>query len=177
MRIISGRFKGKAIKQPAGIRPTQDKVRKALFDILGDIKGLSFLDLYAGSGAVGLEALSQGTSKVIFVEKDRDCVAKIKQNISAIGLHCRIIGMDALEAIQQLHKTDEKFNIIFLDPPYYRGLVKKTLKTLTRYDIVAPSGLIICQYFKKDILPEIIADLSLIKQAKYGDTFLSFYQL
>ncbi len=86
MRIISGKYKGRTLKRPKGIRPTQDKVRKALFDILADVKDLSFLDLFAGSGAVGIEALSLGAKEVVFVEQDRRCIEKIKENISVIGL-------------------------------------------------------------------------------------------
>jgi 16S rRNA (guanine(966)-N(2))-methyltransferase RsmD len=177
MRIISGRLKGRRIKMFRGIRPTQGKVRKALFDILGDIKGLSFLELYAGSGAVGLEALSQGASKVVFVEKDRICIKRIKESLSGLGLiDQQVIGLEANEALKRLNKRGEKLDIIFLDPPYYRDIAKKTLKMLNRYDIVAPNGLIICQHFKKDILPEIVDNLRLFKQASYGDTVLSFYK-
>ncbi len=144
MRIISGRFKGRIIKMPRGIRPTQDKVRKALFDILGDITGLSFLELYAGSGAVGLEASSQGAGRVLFVERDRRCIKQIKQNLQVSGLSdYRVIGRDVIEAVKQLGQQDEKFDIIFLDPPYYRDFAKKTLKILSHYDIVSPNGLII----------------------------------
>ena len=85
MRIISGKYKGRLIKRPKDIRPTQDKVRKALFDILGDIEGLVFLDLYAGSGAVGLEALSQGVSKAVFVENNRQCIKDINDNLATLG--------------------------------------------------------------------------------------------
>jgi 16S rRNA (guanine(966)-N(2))-methyltransferase RsmD len=177
MRIISGSLKGRPIKRPKHIRPTQDKVRKALFDILGDINGRSFLDLFAGSGAVGLEALSQGASRVVFVEANRDCITKIKQSVHALGvLSWRIIGLDAFQALKQLNKSGEKFEIIFLDPPYYQELAKKTLKILSRYDIVSVSGLIICQHFKKDALPQVADDLKLTRQVKYGDTLLSFYK-
>ena len=194
MRIISGKFKGRTIKRPASIRPTQDKVRKALFDILGDIQGLSFLELYAGSGAVGLEALSLGASKVVFVEKNRVCIEKIKENIRIIGpLDYQIIKLDVDKALRQIDQNQEKFDIIFLDPPYAprsrnniascsgsreelsQSLAKKTLKTLSHYDIVSHYGLIICQHFKKDNLPGVIDSLNLIKQSKYGDTLLSFY--
>ena len=185
MHVMSGEFKGRTIKRPEGIRVTQDKVRKALFDILGNIKGLSFLDLYAGSGAVGIEALSLGVSKVVFVDRGCRCIRRIKQNLSVIGLFseqisrlasCRIIGLDVIQSLKLLDKSNERFEIIFLDPPYYQDLAKKTLIYLIRYDILAPNGLIICQHFKKDFLPKSIGQLSLIKQAKYGDTFLSFYK-
>jgi 16S rRNA (guanine(966)-N(2))-methyltransferase RsmD len=184
MHIISGRFKGRTIKRPKGIRPTQDKVRKALFDILGHIEELSFLDLFAGSGAIGLEALSQGVTKVVFVEKDRQCCETIQESIEMLDKKQAsnekqeesILLMDVFGAIPIFFKNQQKFDIIFLDSPYYQDLAKKTLKTLSHYDIVAPNGLIICQHFKRDVLPELLDNLRLIKQAKYGDTVLSFYK-
>lgn len=194
MKIITGKYKGRVIQMPKGIRPTQDKVRKALFDILGDIKGLSFLELFAGSGAIGIEALSQGAKEVLFVEKDRSCIEKIKQNLSLLGFSdFWVLGLDTLEAIRKLSKAGEKFDIIFLDPPYHKrklprlcsglaeigmgdSLVKKTLQTLGAYDILAPNAFIIAQHFKKDNLPDRLADLALFKQASYGDTLLSFYK-
>lgn len=177
MRIISGQYKGKTIKMPEGIRPTQNKVRKALFDILGDIKGLSFLELFAGSGAMGLEALSQEAKEVVFVENERRCLQKIKENISVIGpVDYRVIESDIFRALKQLNENKEKFDIIFLDPPYYSGLSKKTLLNLTTYDILAPNGIVAAQHFKKDILPKQTGDLILFRQSRYGDTFLSFYR-
>jgi 16S rRNA (guanine(966)-N(2))-methyltransferase RsmD len=197
MRILSGKCKGRTIKMPKGIRPTQDKVRKALFDILGDIEGLSFLELFAGSGAVGLEALSQGAKLVIFVEKNRQCCKIIEKNLSALRYHITGIGsqvkdvgrqtptgrqramvlcLGALGAIPLLWSRQCKFDVVFLDPPYYKGISKKTLKTLLCYDIVMPSGLVICQHFKKDTLPDKLGRLNLFKQAGYADTILSFYK-
>ncbi len=129
MRIITGKYKGRTIKMPKGIRPTSNKVRKALFDILGDIKGLSFLELFAGSGAVGIEALSQGAKEAVFVEKNKICLNRIKENLSVMGLRPgRVMGLDVFKAIKQLHQEGKKFDIIFLDPPYFRGLAKKNLE-------------------------------------------------
>jgi len=189
MRIITGKYKGKTIKIPQGIRPTQDKVRKALFDILGNIEGLSFLDLYAGSGAVGLEALSQEASRVVFVENDSRCINIIKKNLGILDAACLppacrtgrdrqgcLMQIDVSLAIKQLAENTERFDIIFLDPPYYQDLAKKTLKILSYYDIVSPNSLIICQHFKKDNLSDNLGDLVLFKQARYGDTILSFYR-
>ncbi len=199
---------------PRGIRPTQDKVRKALFDILRDIRGLSFLELFAGSGAVGIEALSQGAKEVVFVEKDKKCIRQIEQNLAFLGVSSaknicainsgasanscggggsanscggggsatfcgggyRVIGLDALRAIRQLKQEHKKFDIIFLDPPYYRELTKKTLQTLSDYDILAADGFVITQHFKKDNLPDALGVLNLFKQSRYGDTILSFYR-
>ena len=177
MRIISGKYKGRLIKMPKGIRPTQNKVRKALFDILGDIKGLSFLELFAGSGAVGIEALSKGAKEVVFVEEDRRCVEQIKENLKLIGLlSYPVMALDIAKALKNLAEKKKNFDIVFLDPPYYEGLAKKTLQTLGACDIVAPNGFVIVQHFKKDDLPEASGDLVLFKQAKYGDTVLSFYK-
>jgi 16S rRNA (guanine(966)-N(2))-methyltransferase RsmD len=177
MRIISGKYKGRIIKIPKGIRPTQDKVRKAIFDILGDITGLSFLELFAGSGAVGLEALSQGAKEAVFVESGPAAVKIIKENL--LSLPCpdgRVIAQDALRAVKELGQRKEKFDIIFLDPPYYQGLTKKALQSLGGCDILTAYGLVAAQHFKKDNLPEGAGDLALFKQARYGDTVLSFYR-
>jgi len=162
---------------PKGIRPTQGKVRKAIFDILGDIEGLSFLELFAGSGAVGFEAVSRGVSELALVEYNRDCVLAISKNIESFKLKaCNLYPKEADAAIEAFYKNRRKFDIIFMDPPYYEGLSKKTLQTLSLYDILTPTGLIVAQHFKKDILPEALGELTLFKQKSYGDTVLSFYQ-
>ncbi|MCX5703656.1 MAG: 16S rRNA (guanine(966)-N(2))-methyltransferase RsmD [Candidatus Omnitrophica bacterium] len=177
MRIITGKYKGRVIKMPKGIRPTQDKARKALFDILGDIEGLSFLELFAGSGAVGIEALSQGAKEVIFVEKDRGCIEAIQANLEVLEASAaQVIGLDTLEAIRRFSQKQEKFEVIFSDPPYYLDLAKKTLQILGAYDILAPNGFIVMQHFKKDELPIEQGQLRLLKEARYGDTLLSFYE-
>lgn len=177
MRIISGKYKGRVIKMPKDIRPTQDKVRKALFDILADITGLSFLDLFAGSAAVGIEAASRDAEEVVFVENNKNCVKIINDNFRSLGgLNYRVIGSDAFAAIKELCGQRRRFDIIFLDPPYYKDMAKKTLQTLSAYDILAPVGFIIIQHFKKDILPEASGDLVLFRQARYGDSLLSFYR-
>jgi len=186
---------------PAGIRPTQNKVRKALFDILGDVQGLSFLELFAGSGAVGIEALSRGVEEAVFVEEDRRCIEEIKHNLSVFEFsRSRVLALDALRAIRLLGQGHKKFDIIFLDPPYYKGaayrrlasrglsadeslrkeseetLAKKALQTLSDYDILAADGFVITQHFRKDNLPDTLGVLTLFRQSKYGDTQLSFYR-
>jgi 16S rRNA (guanine(966)-N(2))-methyltransferase RsmD len=177
VRIIAGRYKGKLVIAPLRIRPTQSKVRKAIFDILGDIAGLSFLELFAGSGAVGLEAASRGAGEVVLVEDARDCVAALSKNIRALGsTACSVYPSDTGSAIRHIHNRHRKFDIVFMDPPYHRDLGKKTLQTLIAYDIVTPNGFLIAQHFKKDSLPEVQGDFILFKQARYGDTLLSFYR-
>jgi 16S rRNA (guanine(966)-N(2))-methyltransferase RsmD len=176
MRIISGKYKGRVMKMPKGIRPTQAKVRKALFDILGDIKGLSFLELFSGSGAVGIDALSMGAKEVVFVEKDKFCLRVLRGNLTYPPPSTySILPFDVFKAIEKLSKENHKFDIIFIDPPYYEDAAKKTLQMLCAYDILAPTGFIIAQHFKRENLPDALGVLTLFKRKTYGDTVLSFY--
>lgn len=197
MRIISGYYKGRKLLSPPAIRPTQDMVRKSMFDILGDIEGLAFLELFAGSGAVGFEALSRGAKPVVFVEQDRQAVKAITLNQESLKAqeNSLIIAKDVLQTVAFLHKQGKKFDIVFLDPPYCKdmggkrneasasgsaekmsdSLAKKTLQLLGAYDIVTGCGFILVQHFKKDSLPEAIGDCKLLRQSVYGDTLLSIY--
>lgn len=162
---------------PCGIRPTQGKVRKALFDILGDIEGLSFLELFSGSGAVAFEAISRGAKEAVIVEQDSASLKVIKGNLSSLGCaNCAILALDALKAIEQFCRRQKEFDLIFLDPPYYQELSKKTLQRLGACDILAPNGFVIVQHFKRDELPKEAGNLRLIKESSYGDTILSFYR-
>ena len=177
MRITTGKYKGRKLKAPNSIRPTQDKVRKAVFDILGDIEGLTFLELFAGSGAVGFEALSRGAKGVVLAEANSDSVSAIKENLAVLKPdNCILYPSDSQKVIENLYKSRKTFDIIFFDPPYRQDLAKKTLQTLGACDILAPDGLIVAQHFKKENLPECLGVLTLIRQYKYSDTFLSIYK-
>lgn len=177
MRILAGKYKGKFIIMPKGIRPTQNKVRKALFDILGDIEGLSFLEFYAGSASIGFEAVSRGVKELVLVESSFDCQSAIKKNIAGLDLKiCDLYCREAEKAIEILYKNKKRFDIIFLDPPYYKDEAKKTLQSIGAYDIVAPNGFVVVQHYKKDILPQTTAGLTVFKRSRYGDTLLSFYK-
>lgn len=195
MRIIGGLYKGFLFKMPKGIRPTQDVLRKSLFDILREVVAdATFLDLFAGSGAVGLEALSRKAKEVVLVEKNKVCAKMIEENVRSIKegaktpfLNFRVLAQDVFLSIPLLHHHKESFDIIFLDPPYYSGaqpksvgqpvlLAKKTLQTLIGYDILSPNGLIICQHSRREVLPEKIENLILFKQKRDGDTVLSFFK-
>ena len=177
MRITTGKYHNRKIHMPRGIRPTQDKVRKAIFDILSDVEGLSFLELYAGSGAVGFEALSRGVSELTMVECNHNSVMAIRKNIALLKAPaCNLYYLDAEKAIKLLCRDKKSFDIIFLDPPYHEGMAKKILHTLEGYDILAPNGLIIAQHPKTELLPESSPNFTLIKEAKYGDTWLSIFR-
>lgn len=177
MRITTGKYRNFKIYMPRGIRPTQDLVRKAVFDILGDISGLAFLELYAGSGAVGLEALSRGASSLTMVESNRDSLLAIKRNIELLKAPaCNLYHLEADKGVKLLALDKKLFDIIFIDPPYHSDMAKKILQTLEGYDILAPHGLIIVQHFKSEELPKDNQNFSLIKEAKYGDTWLSIFK-
>ena len=185
MKIISGKLKGCNFFMPKDMRPSQNILRKAIFDILGqDMEGLEFLELYAGSGAVGFEALSCGAKKVTFVEKEERCARVIEGNqklliIKAAGKplgQCEILNTDTFWAIKQLAQTRRKFDIVFLDPPYGHDLPKKTLKTLMAYDILHPNCFIIVEYHKHETLPELEGRFSLIRERKYGASYLAIFE-
>lgn len=178
MQIISGALKGRRIKFPKYIRPTQNKVRKAIFDCLADsVKGAVFLELFAGSGAVGIEALSYGAKEVIFVDNKSACLKQIASNLKTLNITTyRIYKKDSLGAIDFFRKEQARPDIIFLDPPYALGLAKKSLLKIDACGIVAPLGIVILQHHRKEELPEKQGSLLLFKQKKYGDTLLSFYR-
>jgi 16S rRNA (guanine966-N2)-methyltransferase len=185
LKIIGGEFKGRNFYMPEGIRPTQSITRKALFDILGqDMEGITFLDLFAGSGAVGLEAISRGASKATLVEKDPKCAGVISENIALLSIKAdeggrlpiEVIQTDALAVIKVLFRQEKKFDVVFVDPPYGRGLAKKALKTIGGYDILQPNCTLVIQHEKCEILPQNEGRFLLFRQKSYGATVLSIYK-
>lgn len=179
MKIIGGQFKGRNFYRPEGIRPIQSLVTKSLFDILGqDLEGIIFLDLFAGAGSVGLEALSRGAKHCTFVEKDPKCAAIITKNLKLLDIGAySLITADVFAALKQIALQKQAYDIIFCDPPYDRELGKKSLKTLDAYAILHPTSVIILKHEKYESLPEEYGRLILFRQKKYGSTILSFYQL
>ena len=177
MRITTGKYRNRKLHMPKGIRPTQDKVRKAVFDILGDISGLTFLEIFAGSGAVGFEALSRGVVELTLVESNPNSVLAIKRNIALLNATaCNLYHLEAEKAIKLLSLDRKSFDIIFIDPPYLKDMAKKILQILGGYDILSPDGLIVVQHSKLEQLPKDGIKFSLIKEAKYGDTRLSIFR-
>jgi 16S rRNA (guanine(966)-N(2))-methyltransferase RsmD len=178
MHIISGKFKGRIIEMPEGIRPTSQKVREALFNILKNrIQGALFLDLYCGSGAIGIEALSQGASKVIFVDDNHNALAILKKNLISLKLPISdIYSIDVIKGLDVLKKNEAKFDVVFLDPPYHRAIAKNTLIKLSSCDILTPNAVVIAEIFKKEFLPEKVGSLTKTRTYKYGDTILEFYK-
>ena len=181
MKILGGQLKNRNFYMPAHIRPTQNLLRKAVFDILGEqIEGASFVDLFAGSGSMGFEAISRGAKTVVWVERDPKCVKVIEENVQllcpeASANHCVMPG-DAFTAIRHLHRGKKKFDLAFLDPPYGEELAKKTLKTIFDHDILRPHCFIISQSEKRDLLTELGGRFKTLTQRAYGASILTIYE-
>lgn len=177
MRVSGGIGRGRRLKVPAGsgVRPTSDKVKQALFNILGEkVAGAAFLDLYAGAGGVGIEALSRGADRVVFVDVSRDSLNVIKHNIEQTGFGERA-EVVAAKAEAFLKKPAGPFDIVFLDPPY-AGELQPLLDRISEVGILKPDGIVIAEHFKKQPSPERAGGIALFREAKYGDTVLAFYK-
>ncbi|MEK6692475.1 MAG: 16S rRNA (guanine(966)-N(2))-methyltransferase RsmD [Nitrospirota bacterium] len=181
MKVVSGISRGRRLKgSKAGIRPTSEKVKEALFDIIGEkVKGAIFLDLYAGTGAIGIEALSRGGEKAVFVESDPSLRRVIRENVSSLGLgeKADVVGQDAGRFLNNAMKKAERFDIIFLDPPYHTGEMDRIIKILSKGDVLNEDGVLVAEHFKKKKLPEEVGLLRLLKEYRYGDTVLTFYKI
>lgn len=184
MRITAGKYKGREIAFPGHIRPTQDKVRQAVFNILGqDFKGWTVLDLFAGSGAMGLEAISRGAKNVVFVDIERRCNLLIKRNLKNFCFTDEDLGtfenyrQDGFNAISIAAKRKRRFDVIFADPPYYKDLAKKLLKTKGLGDILTPCGFLVVEHARTDELDfELgVGAFELYKEADYGKIRVSFF--
>ena len=181
MRIIGGQGKGRKLKSPKGgaTRPTGDRVKQTLFDILAPrISGARFLDVCAGAGGIGLEALSRGASRVVLVDSDRDAVAAIQENLKALGSarEAQVFRQDARVALAALADTGVRFDIAYLDPPYDSPLYEELLEQVGRTHLLQPSGLVVAEHFHKRLLPETIGGLLRAREVRIGDHRLSFYQ-
>ena len=184
MRIIAGRYRGRKLKSPPSpqTRPTSDRLRETLFNILAPrIRGARFLDLCAGSGAVGIEALSRGAAHVTFVDRSRKMYALIETNLKALDVSDDEIVVLA-EASEFLRRYAEKqalvFDIVFFDPPYatdYEGVLKYFGEHATR--LLAEDSLVIVEHHKKRDLKEKFSRVHRYRTLKQGDSLLSFYQM
>ncbi|MBN2120371.1 MAG: 16S rRNA (guanine(966)-N(2))-methyltransferase RsmD [Candidatus Omnitrophica bacterium] len=153
MYIVAGNLKSRKIQTLKSARAVEARIRKVLYNVFREhIQGGSVLDLFAGSGALGIEALSWGAEEAVFVDIKRSCVNIVRKNLSSLGLlgFSKIYLKDSLFACQIFHQKQKKFDLIFLDPPYHKGLLTKSLKTIGAYDIVEPSGFIVILGFRKE---------------------------
>ncbi len=182
MRVIAGQARGARLRAPGGARtrPTSDRVRESLFNILGlRVQDAEFMDLFAGSGSVGVEALSRGARRVVFVEIDGRAAQTIRHNLVHTRQEARaeIRVQHALGAVRQLARQGRSFSLIFLDPPYDRDWPALTLQVLSQSRILAPGGIIVVEHGRRETVPVQVEDIQLTRQNIYGDSALSFYQL
>lgn len=180
MKVISGSLKGKSLKTLKGldIRPTPNKVKEALFNILGDkIVDARFLDLFAGAGSVGIEALSRGAGEVLFVENDKKAVQLIKENLERCGIkeQCDIVFQNGIDFLKAMKKNPQKFDLIFLDPPYHTSSGESAMEEIGKADILAKDGLVILEHFHKMEIKETHGILKRYRERRFGDTCLSFF--
>lgn len=181
MRVIAGERKGLRVKTPKGkaTRPTADQVRIACLDTLTPwLPGARVLDLYAGSGAVGIEALSRGAEEAVFVESDRAALGAIRENLDRLGLaaRSRVVGEDVAKALRTFGRKGERFSVIFIDPPYESSLALATIENLSDGALVAPGGVVVVQHRTKTVLPERVGALSRFKAKRFGETTLTFFR-
>lgn len=183
MRVIAGQLKSRLIKSPKGVdlRPTSDRVKESLFGILaGSVIGKNVLDLFSGTGNLGIEALSRGAESCVFVDSNPRCTTAIKKNLEAFGIEEKgqVLLKDSFKFIRQAQADGLVFDLIFLDPPYYNNMTKKCLILLDNYNIINFSTTIITEHYKMDELPQPaeLKELEICRQGKYGGTILSFYR-
>lgn len=172
MRIISGKFKGKTLLENKfnHIRPTTDKVKQAIFTKLQfEINGSRVLDLFCGTGAIGIEAISRDAEEVIFVDVNEKSVMLTKKNLQAIKSDAKVLKCDADHALNILNG---KFDLIFLDPPYKSGLYEKTLKKIYEKDFLTDEGTIICEHSKDDTFD--YSPFSVYDEKNYGTITVTY---
>jgi len=178
MRVIAGEAKGRRLKMVPGssTRPVGGRVKEALFGILGEwVVDALFLDLYAGTGSVGIEALSRGARAAVFVDQGRRAIATIKDNLAHTGLddRARVVRADVFAFMKR--GDLEPFDLIYVAPPQYKGLWAKTLRALDGSSLLAPDGLVVAQIHPKEYQALRLETLSLTEQRRYGSTVLCFY--
>jgi len=179
MRVISGKFKSRQLKgtPPPGIRPTSDKLKETLFNILGPgVEGATFLDGCAGMGGIGIEAISRGAAFVYFAEQSKKACHIIRGNLKSLEVEdgCRILEMDLIKALTAI---DRPLDIAFVDPPYEReDLYEACLNRFGSAPLLAPDGLLIIEHSKRMELPETSGSLRRIRSLVQGDAALAFYR-
>ncbi len=175
MRVITGTARGRKLRAPENmdIRPTADNVKEAVFNMIQfDIQGRRVLDLFAGTGQLGIECLSRGAASAVFVDRSPAAAALIRENLDKCGMRAAVFQADALAFL----KNCGSFDIIFVDPPYNSGLYEPVLKTINSVDILSDGGIIICETRRETALPELKAPYKKRREYGYGKTGICVYE-
>lgn len=186
MRVIAGTYRSRTLKSLKGpaLRPTSDFLRETLFNVLGPtVAGSRFLDVFAGTGAIGIEALSRGAREAVFIEKHAPAAALIRRNLDSLGIRSgyRVILVDALRGLETLaekHRdTEAPFGFVFLDPPYAAADdYSRALRFLTSANFISPDSLVIAEHRRHFELPEHVGELTRTRVLRHGDSALSFFR-
>lgn len=172
MRVITGKARGRRLLEPEGmdIRPTTDKVKESIFNIIQfDIEGRRVLDLFAGTGQLGIEALSRGAGRAVFVDSSRDSLKIVRENLKRCNMEAEAVQSDSLAYLERCGK----FDVIFLDPPYATELVDKALAKIIKFDILSDGGIIICETVREKALSPVSAPYFIGREYNYGKVKLT----
>lgn len=180
MRVIAGEAKGRRLKAPKGraLRPTADRVKEALFNILPhDLSGYGVLDLFAGTGSLSVEALSRGAAEATLIDASHGAAKAIRENLQALDLSRRskVWAAPVLKSVRLLARRGETFDLIFLDPPYEKDWVGKTLKAIAQGGLLREAGVLVAEHSVREKVEERYGLLGLQDQRRYGSTLLSFF--
>lgn len=178
LRVIGGACRGRRLLSVRGplTRPTADRVRESIFNILtGKLAGRTVLDLFAGTGALGIEALSRGADQAVFVDYHRQSLEVIKKNLSRCGLdeRARVLRWDITDNLSCLKSKGRQFDLVFMDPPYRKGFEVRTLRHLHKADVLVSGALVVIEHAVDDPLPDGIADFIKTDNRRYGNTSVS----
>jgi 16S rRNA (guanine(966)-N(2))-methyltransferase RsmD len=181
MRVISGKAKGRRLVAPKGgaIRPTADRIKESLFNILPrDFSGMKILELFAGTGNVSIEALSRGAESALLIDASERSARIIRENLRRLDLtdRAQMWVMPVRRALNAVGRQGQKFDVIFLDPPYDQKLVGRSLELIASIDPVYPTGVVVAEHSVRETLKTSYGFLSLNDQRRYGDTLLSFFR-
>lgn len=179
MQILKGALRGQKIKVPPGVRPVSQRVKKSCFSIMsGQIKAKRVLDCFAGSGSLGIEALSCGAAEVFFIDKNRNSIRMIKKNLLGLKVEScfRLFYRDIFLAGNIFRQQKGFFDLIFIDPPYSKGLLTKSLQLLESYDILSPFGYAVGFCYKKEAYQRRYGKLFLLLERSYGQSTLLIYR-
>ena len=177
MRVITGTARGRRLITPAGLatRPTSEMAKEAIFSIIQfEVEGSMVLDLFAGSGQLGIEALSRGAKSALFIDKRADAVKLVRENLALCRLeeNAQVICGDS---VASLGAQRQKFDIIFLDPPYGSGLLEQAMEKIASFDILSPHGIMVAESPQNQTLPELPAPYGLYREYRYGKIKVSIY--
>jgi len=183
MRVVAGSAKGRKLKSPStpGTRPVMDRVKTALFDILAPrVRDTHFLDLFAGTGSIGIEALSRGAAEATFIELDPEALRCVRENIAITGFTNKsvVLRSDAFAYLERAHSSGKRFDIVYLAPPQYHGLAARALAQTDAAPVTDPGGLVIAQVHpreRSDLDTIALSRLHRVDERRYGSTLLVFY--